>query len=126
MRMERSICTPRYRSLVSHSTSCPQNLSFCGMIRCWPVRLSSSQSCSWPARVGMSSVNAVKRHGDKQLPLKTAALRRPGSQNLSSIRSRTFEIAMLIFNDESRPYRNGCRYLAPLNDYRQRLTALPS
>ncbi|GBP80928.1 hypothetical protein EVAR_56566_1 [Eumeta japonica] len=37
MRMERSICTLRYRTLVCHSTSYPQSLSFSGVVRCWPV-----------------------------------------------------------------------------------------
>ncbi|GBP76658.1 hypothetical protein EVAR_51143_1 [Eumeta japonica] len=38
MRMELSICPPRYRILVCHSTSCPRSLSFGGIVRCWPVR----------------------------------------------------------------------------------------
>ncbi|GBP43750.1 hypothetical protein EVAR_29732_1 [Eumeta japonica] len=116
MRMKRSICAPKYRTLVYHSTSCPRRLSFCGMIRYLPVNKaaifiiptatrhlyshsgwsitdrglsatsplrghpdgiiassrrcalssayntnmkSSSQSCSWPARVEMSTVKAT-------------------------------------------------------------------
>ncbi|GBP92093.1 Protein Wnt-1 [Eumeta japonica] len=32
---------------------------------------------------------------------------------------------MLFSDNDSGPYRNGCRYLAPMNDYRQRSAALP-
>ncbi|GBP18852.1 hypothetical protein EVAR_93282_1 [Eumeta japonica] len=51
--------------------------------------------------------------------------KRPGSQNLSSIGSRTVGTAMLFSVIDSRPYRNGHRYLAPVNDYRQRSETLP-
>ncbi|GBP87702.1 hypothetical protein EVAR_61927_1 [Eumeta japonica] len=111
-----------YRTLVCHSTSCPRNLSFGGMVRCWMVSVatvfltftatrhlssqsgnrsrtlwslaiarsarrddaryalssaysasttSSSQSCSWSVRVGMSSVYTPYKHGDRQLPCGT-------------------------------------------------------
>ncbi|GBP85850.1 hypothetical protein EVAR_68123_1 [Eumeta japonica] len=46
--------------------------------------------------------------------------KRSGSQNLSSIESRTVGIAMLFSDIGSGPYRNGRRYLAPLSDYSQR------
>ncbi|GBP20537.1 hypothetical protein EVAR_78916_1 [Eumeta japonica] len=50
----------------------------------------------------------------------------PVSQNLSSIGSRTVEIALMFSDIDFGPYRNGRRYLAPVNDYRQRSAALPS
>ncbi|GBP70615.1 hypothetical protein EVAR_98195_1 [Eumeta japonica] len=37
MRTERSTYTPKYRTLVCHSISCPQSLSFGRIIRCWPA-----------------------------------------------------------------------------------------
>ncbi|GBP84016.1 hypothetical protein EVAR_15753_1 [Eumeta japonica] len=49
--------------------------------------------------------------------------KRPGSQNLSSNGRRTVETVMLFFDTDSGPRRNGRRYLAPLNDYRQRSAA---
>ncbi|GBP37414.1 hypothetical protein EVAR_16319_1 [Eumeta japonica] len=64
-----------------------------------------------PSAVARPSVPLIKS------PFRLAEFRpiewkRPGSQNLSPIRSCT--------------NRNGRRYLAPVNDYRQRLAALPS
>ncbi|GBP35579.1 hypothetical protein EVAR_17441_1 [Eumeta japonica] len=52
-------------------------------------------------------------------------LTRPGAENLPSIRSRSVETAILFFNIDSGPFRNGRRYLAGLNDYRQRSAARP-
>ncbi|GBP22139.1 hypothetical protein EVAR_10648_1 [Eumeta japonica] len=54
MRIERSICTPRYRTLVCHSTSCPRSLSFVGMARCWPVRRAAV----------FVTFTATRHHGD--------------------------------------------------------------
>ncbi|GBP87312.1 hypothetical protein EVAR_59016_1 [Eumeta japonica] len=50
-------------------------------------------------------------------------LRRPESENLFSIGSLTVETVMLFFDIESRPCRNGRRYVAALNDYDQPLAA---
>ncbi|GBP56925.1 hypothetical protein EVAR_33982_1 [Eumeta japonica] len=52
--------------------------------------------------------------------------KRLGSQNLFSIRSMTVETAMLFSCVDSEPYRNGRRYLAPVNDYCQWSAALSS
>ncbi|GBP52966.1 hypothetical protein EVAR_97559_1 [Eumeta japonica] len=53
-------------------------------------------------------------------------LKRPGSQNLSSIGSRTVGTTMLFYDIYPGPYCNGRRYLLPVNDYHQRSPALPS
>ncbi|GBP69447.1 hypothetical protein EVAR_48804_1 [Eumeta japonica] len=45
---------------------------------------SSSQSCSWPARVGMSSVYTLYKHGDRQLPCGTPAWMGRGPEVASS------------------------------------------
>ncbi|GBP78553.1 hypothetical protein EVAR_61564_1 [Eumeta japonica] len=45
---------------------------------------SSSQSCSWPARVGMSSVYTPYKHEDRQLPCGTPAWMGRGSEVTSS------------------------------------------
>ncbi|GBP43231.1 hypothetical protein EVAR_39288_1 [Eumeta japonica] len=52
--------------------------------------------------------------------------KRSGSQNLSSIGSRSFRTAMLFFDIDSGPYCNGRRYLVPLNVYCQRSAPLLS
>ncbi|GBP26654.1 hypothetical protein EVAR_23424_1 [Eumeta japonica] len=46
--------------------------------------------------------------------------KRLGSQNLSSVGSRTLETAMLILEVNSGSYGKGRRYPMPLNDYHQR------
>ncbi|GBP53156.1 hypothetical protein EVAR_28498_1 [Eumeta japonica] len=51
--------------------------------------------------------------------------KRPGFENLSLIGSRTVETTMLFLDIESGPGQNGCRDLAALNIYRQRLATLP-
>ncbi|GBP44747.1 hypothetical protein EVAR_81515_1 [Eumeta japonica] len=56
-----------------------------------------------------------------RIPIKS---KRPGSLYLSSIGSRTVGIAMLFSDIDSGPYHNRRRYLAPMNDYRQRLAAM--
>ncbi|GBP58682.1 hypothetical protein EVAR_97085_1 [Eumeta japonica] len=41
-------------------------------------------------------------------------------------RSEAVETIKLFFDIHTGPYRNACRYLAALNDYRQRSAVLPS
>ncbi|GBP80539.1 hypothetical protein EVAR_39409_1 [Eumeta japonica] len=47
---------------------------------------------------------------------------RPGSQYLFSIGIRTLGRTMLLPDIDPGPFRNGRRYLAPMNDYYQQLS----
>ncbi|GBP49908.1 hypothetical protein EVAR_29521_1 [Eumeta japonica] len=69
---------------------------------------------------------SFKKRPVRRVEFRPIESKRPGSQNLSLIGSCTVGTAMLIFDMDSGPYCNGRRYLAPLNDYCQRLVALPS
>ncbi|GBP31264.1 hypothetical protein EVAR_21545_1 [Eumeta japonica] len=57
------------------------------------------------------------------IPIKS---KRPGSKNLSLIRSHIVGTAILFSDIDPGPYHNGRRYLAPVNDYHQRSAALSS
>ncbi|GBP62936.1 hypothetical protein EVAR_95891_1 [Eumeta japonica] len=70
--------------------------------------------------------SSFKDRSIRRVGFRPIELKRPGSQNLSSIENRILETTIVFFDIDSGPYRNGRYYLAVLNDYHQRWTALPS
>ncbi|GBP87455.1 hypothetical protein EVAR_64452_1 [Eumeta japonica] len=59
----------------------------------------------------LASDPAAPRRGVRRGPLPGVNLKRLGSENLSSIESRTIETAMLLFDIDCGPCRSGRRYL---------------